>query len=113
MRTRWVVTVLAASLAITASACSDDSNGAIASGVSTIAVRDYEFEPEAVSVEGGERITWVWEGQAQHNVVGDGFESPTQNTGSFRHTFDQAGTFPYACTVHPGMEGEVVVEAGG
>ena len=28
----------------------------------------------------------------------------------FEHKFDKAGTFKYVCTVHPGMEGEVVVK---
>jgi plastocyanin len=70
---------------------------------------DAEFEPETVSWEVGETVTWVWEGGATHNVVGDGFDSPAQSSGSFRHSFDQAGTYPYECTLHPGMAGEVVV----
>ena len=30
--------------------------------------------------------------------------------GEFKHSFDKAGSFKYVCTVHPGMEGTVVVK---
>ena len=30
--------------------------------------------------------------------------------GTFTYTFSQAGTFEYYCTIHPYMEGKVVVE---
>src|SRR5918994_3858739 len=93
------------------SACDSDGSTASTSGdASTIAVRDYEFDPGTVAVEVGETVTWVWEGDAQHNVVGDGFESDDQSSGSFRHMFDEPGTYEYACTLHPGMQGDVIVE---
>lgn len=31
----------------------------------------------------------------------------------FQHTFASAGTFPYRCTIHPGMTGSVTVANGG
>ena len=33
--------------------------------------------------------------------------------GTFAHTFDRPGTYPYRCTVHDGMTGRVVVTAAG
>jgi plastocyanin len=97
--------------AVLLSACdSDDSTAAPIGDASTIAVRDYEFEPSTVSVGVGDTVTWVWEGGARHNVVGEGFESEDQSSGSFRRAFDEPGTYQYACTLHPGMQGDVVVE---
>jgi plastocyanin len=75
-----------------------------------VAVRDYQFEPASLTVEAGATVTWVWEGGAPHNVVGEGFENPDQSSGTFRHTFEQPGTYAYECTIHPGMEGTIVVE---
>jgi plastocyanin len=75
-----------------------------------VAVRDYQFEPASLTVEAGAAVTWVWEGRAPHDVVGEGFESMDQSSGTFRHTFEQPGTYAYECTIHPGMEGSIVVE---
>ena len=80
----------------------------------TVAVVDNRFEPDEVVVEVGTEVTWVWEGRAAHNVVGDGFESDVMVAGDFAHTFDTTGSFTYVCTLHPGQEGVVhVVPAGG
>ena len=111
-RSRWAIAAVLIAPAVLLSACndSDDSTASPSADTSTIAVRAYEFEPETVSVGVGETVTWVWEGGAQHNVVGDGFESDDQSSGSFRHAFDEPGTYQYACTLHPGMQGDVIVE---
>ena len=53
-------------------------------------------------------VIWNWQGNAQHNVVGDGFESDTQVNGTFEHGFDSPGTYTYVCTLHPGMDGTVI-----
>jgi plastocyanin len=75
-----------------------------------VAVRDYEFEPASLTVEAGDTVTWVWEGRASHDVVGQGFESSDQSSGTFSHTFEQRGTFAFECTIHPGMEGSIIVD---
>jgi plastocyanin len=62
-------------------------------------------------VEVGGAVTWVWDGRALHNVTGEGFQSDDQDSGTFRHIFEQPGTYGHNCTIHPGMEGSVVVEA--
>jgi plastocyanin len=64
-------------------------------------------------VESGATVTWVWDGRAPHDVTGQGFQSQEQSSGTFRHTFERPGTYPYECTIHPGMEGSVEVVAGG
>jgi plastocyanin len=76
---------------------------------STISIQDNAFEPAAAEVAVGETVTWNWEGSSDHNVVGDGFQSDTQNSGNFTHTFDEPGTYEYQCTLHGGMNGRVIV----
>src|SRR5215203_2201736 len=61
-------------------------------GVHTIAVRDDEFAPAAIEVPAGTTVTWRWEGKEQHNVVGDGLESPVQTEGEFVRAFAGSGT---------------------
>ncbi|MBK5222235.1 MAG: cupredoxin domain-containing protein [Acidimicrobiia bacterium] len=76
----------------------------------TVTVDDNFFEPEAVDVATGGTVTWEWVGSETHNVKHDDFESEFLTEGTFEHTFDEAGTYEYMCTVHPGMEGTVNVE---
>jgi plastocyanin len=80
-------------------------------GVTEVGVYDNYFDPASISVPAGTTVTWRWQGQSSHNVVGDGFESPVQTEGEFSHTFDTPGTVPYECTLHGGMTGEVIVTA--
>jgi len=78
-------------------------------GVSNVAVRDDTFAPAAIEVPAGTTVTWRWEGKDKHNVVGHGFESPTQAEGEFTYTFTDPGTYEYRCTRHFFMRGKVVV----
>ncbi len=79
-------------------------------GVTAVEVRDNEFGPSAVQIEPGQTVTWTWTGQEDHNVVGDGMESPTQSNGTFAHTFADPGVYDYECTLHFFMRGEVIVQ---
>lgn len=84
--------------------------GAAVVGVSEVAVRDNAFAPAAIEVPAGTTVTWRWEGEELHNVVGEGFESPTQAEGEFAQRFADPGAYPYQCTLHFFMRGEVVVD---
>jgi len=75
------------------------------------------FGPAAIAVSSGTTVTWEWTGEGgQHNVSGsDGnFESETvgEEGHTFEHTFEESGTYTYACTPHKavGMKAAVHVE---
>lgn len=94
----------------------DDASEAQApepAATSAISVRDNDFDPQAAEVAVGETVTWTWEGDNDHNVVGDDFASDVQADGTFTHTFDRPGTYEYACTLHGGMTGTISVTGGG
>jgi arsenite oxidase small subunit len=74
------------------------------------------FDPPAISVDTGTTVVWEWTGDGGgHNVVEENgtFDSgdPIQ-TGTFRYTFEESGTYRYFCEPHKtlGMKGAVVVE---
>jgi plastocyanin len=89
----------------------DPDEGAEAEETDAVAAVDNEFEPAANQVAVGDTVTWTNEGEEQHNVIfEDGEESDLMDTGdTYERTFDEAGEFPYVCTLHPGMEGTVTV----
>ena len=91
----------------------DGADAAPVAGVTEVATKDNQFTPPAIEVPAGTTVTWEFEdGLVPHDVAGDGFSSgDPKRSGSFTHTFDAPGTFPYRCTVHDGMTGRVVVTA--
>lgn len=79
---------------------------------------DFGFGPPVLKVSPGTAVTWTWTGNGgAHNVV---FENTGIDSGSpaadpsttFRHTFEDAGQYLYACAPHQslGMRGAVIVE---
>jgi plastocyanin len=82
-------------------------------GVTEVVAKDNRFSPAAIQVPAGTEVTWAFkDGLVPHNVVGEGWGSEEpQRSGTFRHSFEQPGTYAYECTLHPGMTGRVAVTA--
>lgn len=76
-----------------------------------VRVVDNDFDPDHLEVPAGTEVTWVWESEAAHDVVGEDFDSGIQREGTFTYRFDEAGTYEYECTLHRGMTGAVTVVA--
>ena len=77
------------------------------------------YIPYEVTVDVGGEVTWTNDDTAAHTVTAgsaaDGpsgvFDSSLFMAGtSFSFVFEEAGTYPYFCMVHPWMEGIVVVQ---
>ena len=79
-----------------------------------VAIQDFEFRPQTVGVEVGGSVTWTNEDAAPHHATADdgAFDTGTLQPGeSATVTFEDPGTFPYFCEIHPFMQGEVQVGA--
>jgi len=88
----------------------DEAAASAGNAGATIEMVDLRFVPAALTVERGQTVTFVNRGKVTHNAKGKSFFSRVvEPGGSYRHTFDRAGTFAYVCTLHPGMEGTVTV----
>jgi len=78
----------------------------------TIAVKDFMFNPTALTVKAGSTVTWTNKDDEPHNVVSDTgmFKSGGMDTNeSFSFKFDKPGTYHFTCSIHPRMVGTVVV----
>jgi plastocyanin len=106
---------LALAAALVLAGCGGGSDGgaeaAPVTGVTQVAAKDNRFSPAAIQVPAGTTVTWTFEdGLIPHDVKADSFSSgEPRRDGSFTHTFDQPGAYPYRCTLHDGMTGRVVV----
>jgi plastocyanin len=70
------------------------------------------FMPDDLDITVGTTVTWTNSDSVAHTSTsnGSGWDSGTIAPGrGFSFTFQTAGTFPYHCTIHPGMVGSVVV----
>ena len=80
--------------------------------------QDRCYVPSQIIVDAGNKVTWVNEDSAFHSVTSGLYDEPTEffDSGyldpyqSFSFTFDSVGIFDYYCTLHPWMEGKVIVE---
>ena len=78
----------------------------------TVSIGDDVFSPGTITVDMGTTITWTNNGADWHTVTSDGavFDSGTMDPGdTYSRTFNTAGTFPYHCENHIGMNGTVIV----
>jgi len=78
----------------------------------TVDVRNFAFEPDAISVAAGESITFLFQGGTHTATAIDGsWASGTMRSGdSFTVTFDEPGAVAYFCEIHPQqMRAEVTV----
>jgi 3',5'-cyclic-AMP phosphodiesterase len=77
-----------------------------------VVVDNFSFSPAAATVPAGTTITWVNRDDVPHNIISTNkkFASPVLDTDEqFSHRFDAPGTYPYYCSIHPRMTGQVVV----
>ena len=116
-----VVTIGAAAFALGRGAATDsEGSTATASGaaapagpVTAVAIQDFAFSPQTVTVKVGSSITWTNGDGSAHSVKSaDGsFVSQDLEQGqTFTTTFTAPGTHPYVCDIHNFMTGTVAVE---
>ena len=76
------------------------------------------YIPSKITIKKGEQVTWINEDSAFHSVTSGFYDTPTDLFDSgymdpfdvYALTFDEEGVFDYFCTLHPWMEGQVIVE---
>jgi amicyanin len=80
-----------------------------------VTIDNFAFSPTTLTVKRGTTVTWTNKDDDVHTVKSDegpqAFKSPALDTGdSFTVTFDKAGTYQYICSIHPHMQGKIVVQ---
>jgi len=104
-RNAWIVLGLLASLAACLAAAEQEKQ--------VVNISKMKFTPASVTIKTGETVIWKNSDDHNHSVVAedDSFKSENLANGdTFSHTFDKAGSYPYSCSYHPRMKGEVIVK---
>ena len=77
----------------------------------TIVISDYRFNPQTITINAGESITWKNLDRDEHTLMYENTESdPLQKGESFTVEIDKPGTYNYASGNHPFMEGTIIVQ---
>jgi plastocyanin len=112
----WVTSFAAAVMGIVlllAGTPSVTANEKPSAATGEVKIDNFSFGPQTVTVPVGATVTWTNRDDIPHTSVStDGvFKSKVMDTDEkFSYTFTKAGTYPYYCSIHPKMTGQVVVQ---
>jgi plastocyanin len=123
-----ILLALCAVVALAAAGCGSSNSGSTSSGSSSssstgaasssgggvaIKMQNIAFDPKAVTVKVGQKVTWTNDDSVDHNVTSQSGETiKSDNFGkgaTFSFTPKKAGTIKYVCTIHPGMTATLTV----
>jgi amicyanin len=86
-----------------------------AAGAGTVAIDNFTFTPQILTVKAGTTVTWTNKDDIPHGIAStDGAFNKSRaldTDDSYSFTFNTPGTYQYFCYIHPHMTGTVVVEA--
>jgi plastocyanin len=82
-----------------------------------VRIADFCFTPTILRVHRGDEVTFRNTDSFSHNVLGSNaswgsFRSLNEKKPSVTYRFTEKGIYPFACVIHPGMIGAVVVGGG-
>ena len=85
---------------------------AIALGANEIGIDNFQFAPSPLRVRAGTSVTWINNDDVPHLIVSKQgkFTSPVLDSDQkFTTTLKTPGTYDYYCSLHPKMQGKLVV----
>jgi plastocyanin len=85
--------------------------GGTGSAPALVVEENFAFTPSQVTVKVGDTVTFENKDSAPHRVNIDGQDLGQQTTGQkVEWKATKAGTFPFVCSIHPAMTGQVTVQ---
>ena len=99
-------------LAIALTSGTDAAPQPLLPAVATVHIKDFKYNPPALTVHVGDRVTFVNDDDEAHTVTASdkSFDSEGLDTnGTWQHVFTKSGTYHYYCELHPYMKATVIV----
>ncbi|MFN2290989.1 MAG: plastocyanin/azurin family copper-binding protein [Anaerolineae bacterium] len=123
MRSRFFLAVLLMLVMSALAACGatpteTPTEGPAGGGQVDVTMINTSFKPKEITIQAGTTVVWTNEDPLPHTVTSGTrdnpsglFDSGTVGQGeTFQFTFEEPGTYEYFCSIHPGMDGTVIVE---
>jgi plastocyanin len=124
----WVILIAVVALFIGTAGCTSYSQVSpaptttpieIPGTPTTVTIQNFAFSPAVITVPRGTTVTWVNQDSASHTIISDAQGSVAQgalftsnsmaNGASYSFKFDNPGSYPYHCSIHPTMKATVIV----
>jgi len=106
----WIL-FLASLAALTLTVCLGPI--AKAEAAASVHIDNFTFTPQEITITRGTTLTWINEDDIPHAIVASNkaFRSKAMDTEqNFSFTFSEPGTYEYFCSLHPHMQGKVIVK---
>jgi amicyanin len=106
----WIL-FLGSLAALTLTACLGPIEKAEAA--SSVHIDNFTFTPQEITITRGTTLTWVNDDDIPHAIAASNkaFRSKAMDTEQkFSFTFSEPGTYEYFCSLHPHMQGKVIVK---
>lgn len=100
---------------LVAACSSDDSTDTTEPGPdgssTEVTIDNFTFSPSSLSVAAGDTVEWTNDQSITHTVTSNDelFDMTLSEDATFEFTFEDAGTYPYFCAIHPAMVGTIEV----
>jgi amicyanin len=81
--------------------------------VPSVHIDNFTFTPQEITITRGTTLTWVNEDDIPHAIAesNKAFRSKAMDTDQkFSFTFTAPGIYDYFCSLHPHMQGKVIVK---
>jgi plastocyanin len=124
----WAILAIVVAMFIGVAGCTNYSQVSVAPTTTpidipgtptTVTIQNFAFSPAVITVPRGTTVTWVNQDSASHTVISDAQGSVAQgalftsnsmaNGASYSFKFDNPGSYPYHCSIHPAMKATVIV----
>jgi plastocyanin len=113
------ILVLIITLLLGASACAGTVRSVpppVPSPVPTdkVIINYFSFNPPNAVVTAGTAVTWINQDDVSYSITDNNgmFAFTVPGKGEFKFVFTQVGTYDYHCSIHPDMQGTIVVVHG-
>jgi plastocyanin len=116
VRSALIAAALGAATAVVLAAVILPSHAQTAAPAGAVAIDNFTFGPQSLTVTAGTTVTWINKDDIPHGIASsnNGFaKSKALDTDdSYSFTFTTPGTYQYFCYIHPHMTGTIVVQPG-
>jgi amicyanin len=79
----------------------------------SVHIDNFTFTPQEITITRGATLTWVNDDDIPHAIAASdkAFRSKAMDTEErFSFKFNEPGTYEYFCSLHPHMQGKVIVK---